>query len=75
MLMAFPLATPSKDVVDNGVACVTARDFRWEKCNIKSISLLGNVLARQISRRGRHRDHPLPRTACSPRPRPPTSSS
>jgi D-alanine transaminase len=49
MLMAFPLATPSQDLVDNGVACVTARDFRWEKCNIKSISLLGNVLARQIS--------------------------
>ena len=49
MLMAFPLATPSKEVVESGVACVTARDFRWEKCNIKSISLLGNVLARQIS--------------------------
>jgi D-alanine transaminase len=49
MLMAFPLATPSKEVVENGVACVTARDFRWEKGNIKSISLLGNVLARQIS--------------------------
>ncbi|MEO7744319.1 MAG: D-amino acid aminotransferase [Usitatibacter sp.] len=49
MLMAFPLATPSKDLVENGVACVTARDFRWEKGNIKSISLLGNVLARQIS--------------------------
>ena len=49
MLMAFPLATPSRELVENGVACVTARDFRWEKCNIKSISLLGNVLARQIS--------------------------
>ena len=49
MLMAFPLATPSKELVENGVACVTARDFRWEKGNIKSISLLGNVLARQIS--------------------------
>jgi D-alanine transaminase len=32
-----------------GVACVTARDFRWERCDIKSISLLGNVLARQIA--------------------------
>ena len=32
-----------------GVACVTARDFRWERADIKSISLLGNVLARQIS--------------------------
>jgi len=31
------------------VACVTARDFRWERGDIKSISLLGNVLARQIS--------------------------
>jgi D-alanine transaminase len=28
---------------------VTARDFRWERGDIKSISLLGNVLARQIS--------------------------
>jgi D-alanine transaminase len=32
-----------------GVSCVTARDFRWERGDIKSISLLGNVLARQIS--------------------------
>ncbi len=32
-----------------GVACVSARDFRWERGDIKSISLLGNVLARQIS--------------------------
>ena len=32
-----------------GVACITARDFRWERGDIKSISLLGNVLARQLS--------------------------
>jgi D-alanine transaminase len=31
------------------VACVTARDFRWERADIKSISLLGNVMARQMS--------------------------
>jgi D-alanine transaminase len=48
-MMANPLASPSKDAVENGVACVTARDFRWEKCHIKSTSLLGNVLARQVS--------------------------
>ena len=30
-------------------ACISARDFRWERGDIKSISLLGNVLARQIS--------------------------
>jgi D-alanine transaminase len=48
-MMCYPLASPSREQVENGVACVTARDFRWEKCNIKSTSLLGNVLARQIS--------------------------
>ena len=32
-----------------GVACVTADDFRWEKAHIKSTSLLGSVFARQIS--------------------------
>jgi D-alanine transaminase len=32
-----------------GVACVTAHDFRWEKAHIKSVSLLGSVMARQIS--------------------------
>ena len=48
-MMASPLATPSREAVEKGVACVTARDFRWEKCHIKSTSLLGNVLARQIS--------------------------
>ena len=48
-MMCYPLASPSKEAVENGVACVTARDFRWEKCHIKSTSLLGNVLARQIS--------------------------
>lgn len=32
-----------------GVACVTAEDFRWKKGHIKSLSLAGAVLARQIS--------------------------
>jgi D-alanine transaminase len=48
-MMCYPLSSPSKEAVENGVACVTSRDFRWEKCHIKSTSLLGNVLARQIS--------------------------
>src|SRR5512140_44968 len=48
-MMCQPLASPSREAVENGVACVTAQDFRWEKCHIKSTSLLGNVLARQIS--------------------------
>lgn len=32
-----------------GVSCVSADDFRWQKAHIKSTSLLGAVLARQIS--------------------------
>jgi D-alanine transaminase len=48
-MMCNPLASPAREQIENGVACVTSRDFRWEKCHIKSTSLLGNVLARQIS--------------------------
>jgi D-alanine transaminase len=32
-----------------GIACVTARDFRWERCDIKTTSLMGHVMARQIA--------------------------
>jgi D-alanine transaminase len=32
-----------------GIACVSARDFRWERCDIKTTSLMGHVLARQIA--------------------------
>ncbi|MEF7615486.1 aminotransferase class IV [Aquincola sp. MAHUQ-54] len=32
-----------------GVACTTARDFRWERGDIKATSLLGAVLARMMS--------------------------
>ena len=48
-MMSNPLASPTREAIENGVACITARDFRWEKCHVKSISLLGNVLARQLS--------------------------
>ena len=47
--MTSVLKPPSPEMRHHGVACVTARDFRWERGDIKSISLLGNVLARQIS--------------------------
>ena len=49
MMFCYPLSSPSKEMVENGVACVTAEDFRWKKNHVKSISLLGNVLARQVS--------------------------
>jgi D-alanine transaminase len=34
---------------DSGVACITGDDFRWKKAHVKSISLAGSVLARQLS--------------------------
>ena len=43
------MSPPSAAVRAEGVACVTADDFRWEKAHIKSLSLAGAVLARQIS--------------------------
>jgi D-alanine transaminase len=48
-MMVQPLASPSREAVENGVACITHEDFRWAKCHIKSTSLLGNILARQLS--------------------------
>jgi D-alanine transaminase len=48
-VMVNPMKPPSAEQRHQGVACVTARDFRWERGDIKSTSLLGNVLARQIS--------------------------
>ncbi len=48
-MMVNPMKPATAEQRHQGVTCVTARDFRWERGDIKSISLLGNVLARQIS--------------------------
>lgn len=48
-VMVNPLPPISEAIRAKGVACVTADDFRWQKAHIKSTSLLGAVLARQIS--------------------------
>jgi D-alanine transaminase len=46
-MMSNPLSLPSAEQVERGVAVVTAIDERWLHCDLKTISLLGNVLARQ----------------------------
>lgn len=48
-VMASPMKPATGEQRHQGVACVSARDFRWERGDIKSVSLLGNVLARQMS--------------------------
>ena len=48
-VMSNKMSVPSKEERQHGVACVTTDDFRWKKAHIKSTSLLGAVLSRQIS--------------------------
>ena len=48
-VMASPMTLASSAQRSAGVACITADDFRWKMAHIKSISLLGAVLARQMS--------------------------
>jgi D-alanine transaminase len=47
--MSNVMKPPTEAQRTQGVACVTANDFRWEKAHIKSTSLMGAVFARQIS--------------------------
>jgi len=48
-MMCNPLVNPPKELVEKGAAAVSAVDYRWHRCDIKSISLIGNVLLRQVS--------------------------
>jgi D-alanine transaminase len=48
-MMANPLVTPPAELVENGAAAVTATDDRWLRCDVKTISLIGNCLLRQLS--------------------------
>jgi D-alanine transaminase len=48
-MMSNPLVPPPPALVENGAAAITARDNRWLRCDIKSTSLIGNVLLRQLS--------------------------
>jgi D-alanine transaminase len=48
-MMSNPLVAPPAAQVEAGGAAVSAQDNRWLRCDIKSISLIGNVLLRQIS--------------------------
>jgi D-alanine transaminase len=42
-----PLVTTPAEVRARGVAAITVPDLRWARCDLKVISLLANVLARQ----------------------------
>ena len=48
-MMSNPLLSPPPALVEKGGAAVSATDNRWLRCDIKSISLIGNCLLRQMS--------------------------
>jgi D-alanine transaminase len=43
------LPVVSATAIENGVAAISAEDIRWSRCDIKSTSLLGNVLLRWLA--------------------------
>ena len=49
LLMPMELAPPPAELVARGVAAITAEDNRWSRCDLKTTSLLANVLLRQLS--------------------------
>jgi D-alanine transaminase len=48
-LMASELVPPSAQLVESGAKAIVLPDFRWLRCDIKSISLLGNCMLRTLA--------------------------
>jgi D-alanine transaminase len=46
---ASPWPTARPGALENGLPAITAADTRWARCDIKSVSLLANVLLRQLA--------------------------
>jgi D-alanine transaminase len=46
-IFTAPLVTPSTSQRETGIAVVSALDNRWLRCDLKTVSLLANVLLRQ----------------------------
>jgi D-alanine transaminase len=44
-----PWPAAAATTFEKGLACITAEDTRWSRCDIKSVSLLANVLLRQLA--------------------------
>jgi D-alanine transaminase len=40
---------PAESTLRDGLACITAEDTRWARCDIKSVALLANVMLRQAA--------------------------
>jgi D-alanine transaminase len=50
LLWVQEIGDPYKDLREKGIAVSLQPDLRWKRCDIKSLNLLGNVLANQASK-------------------------
>ena len=50
VVMAKRLMPPRPEFVERGVSVITVPDIRWQRCDIKSVSLLPNVLGKQLAK-------------------------
>jgi D-alanine transaminase len=50
VVTAKRLTLPREETLESGVRVVTIQDIRWQRCDIKSVSLLPNVLGKQHAR-------------------------
>lgn len=50
MAFATELTRRDPELVKQGMSVITLDDIRWERCNIKAITLLANILAQQQAR-------------------------
>lgn len=48
-IMSNPLLPPPAELLVSGASAITALDNRWIRCDVKAISLLPNVLLRQLA--------------------------
>lgn len=48
-LFTAPLVAPTAAQRDAGVAAVSSADIRWARCDLKTVSMVANVLMRQLA--------------------------
>ena len=50
VVTARPMKAHAPEVISKGVSVITTPDIRWSRCDIKSVSLLPNCLAKQLAK-------------------------
>lgn len=48
-MFVAPLIRPTAEQREKGISVITTQDQRWARCDLKTVSLLANVLSRQVA--------------------------